>query len=219
MQRISTALRKRSPFVRLTRFASTEDQLTKNFYWKIPLQPKIASLNDKYSSTIFYSTHIEGHKAQFTFQLRREWEAKLATDKLAKIRNRPLPLALRFLGGQHIDVEQNVSQTEHIENDDHELDPNKLPDIEDDDTLARGLEHRRSLTEKLTHIDEIKANIYDGLKAKREDMPKDPHPYMSERYPAAWMMDYETYDDCEDYVEKSQFGTPGKLARDHYKAP
>lgn len=218
MQRILTALKRRPSTVHFARFISTEEELEQSFYWKIPLQPKVSSLYEKYESTLFYSTHIEGHKLKLTYQDRRQLENKIKAEKQIKVRTRPIPLALKFLNdgqSERADEERPNEAVMIDENmhEDTELDPNRLTDDEEDDFKERSLEQRRLIAGKATHIDEVTATIFERMKKTRESIQVEPNTYSIEKYPAEWMLDYETYDEGDDYADKSQYGTPGECIR------
>lgn len=208
MQRIFSVLRRRQPTVLLSRLAWSDAKADKNYYWKIPLQPKIEAINKKYESTLLYSTHIEGHKEKFTFADRRNLQRKEELREEERIRTRPLPLALRYLGERPAfeAVESLDHESEEQSND--ELDPNALSDSEDEH-VARSIEQRNMLAGKITNISDTKANIFESMRKTRENIKNAPNPYLYEKYPAAWMLDYDNYDEKEDYADKSQYGTPG----------
>lgn len=216
MLRLISALRKRPAVGQFARFASSEEQLEQNFYWKTPLEPKIAKLYEKYDSTLFFSTHIEGNKTKLKFCDRREIEGQIEDEKRRKIQTRPLPIALFHLTGEKSDVFD--SQNEEIYDSSNgsqelcrEIDPNEISDEVDVEIREQGVEQRNVIAGKIGHIDESKQAIFDEMKRTRENLRPAPDPYKYDKYPTAWMYDYETFDDNDqNYEEKSQYGTPGR---------
>lgn len=211
MLRLISTLRKRPAIGHLTRFISSEERLEQNFFWKTPLEPKIASLYEKYDSTLFFSTHIEGNKLKLKFSDRREIEAKSENDKRKKIQTRPLSIALSYLTGANSTTanEQNDRNT-----DSSEIDPNEIVEDVDDEIKERGIEQRNLIADRSIYIDKSKMNVFEEMKRTRENIRPAPNPYNYVKYPAAWMYDYETFNDSdENHEEKSQYGTPGKYIK------
>lgn len=217
MLRLISALRKRSAIGQLARFASSEEQLEQNFYWKAPLEPKIAKLYEKYDSTLFFSTHIEANKSKLKFSDRREIEGQIADEKRRTIQTRPLPIALSYLTGDKPDVigRQNEEIYESSNGSRElcaEIDPNEISDETDVEIKEESVKQRNLIAGKIAYIDESKQTIFDEMKRTRENIRPAPNPYKYDKYPAAWMYDYETFDDSDqNHEEKSQYGTPGRM--------
>lgn len=195
----STLKRQRIPVGNGVRFLTTEEQLQLGYVLTKPLDPKIETIWGKYRKTWFYSSHIDAHKNRLGWSGINGIHAQLRKEERIRIQTSPVPLALAHLNPQAIgaDVEQEYEE---------ELNPD-----DNESTVVNPLEQRNIIAAKATQLDDTRKEIFKQMQQSREELlSQQPDPYEFNKYPARWMMDYETFDDTTDgFASKSEYGTPG----------
>lgn len=196
----STIKRQRIPVEKCVRFLTTEEQLQLGYIFTKPLDPKSQQIFEKYRTTWFYSSHIDAHKKRLGKYGIHKMHAQLRKEEQIRIQTSPLPIALSHLTPSAVraEIEQEYEEEE--------------PSADTNEAVAVDpLEQRNIIAAQAMQVDDTRKEIYEHMQQSREELlSSGPDPYEFNKYPAAWMMDYETFDDTTDgFAEKSEYGTPG----------